>query len=156
VATVPRFLQPPAGSFFLFGPRGTGKSTWLAQHQKFYVFDAGVFRSLRPRGPLDAPEEIDGPSLEGLVAQHLRALCQRRPGGAGLEVVFVLYGPDLFLAVEVKRTSCLHHRDLSPLKAFREDYPEAQLLLLSFHPEPLLVDGIRSEPVERWLRQLRP
>ena len=25
------FRSPPAGSFFLFGPRGTGKSTWLAQ-----------------------------------------------------------------------------------------------------------------------------
>jgi replication-associated recombination protein RarA len=31
MAVVKRFLQPPAGSFFLFGPRGTGKSTWLAQ-----------------------------------------------------------------------------------------------------------------------------
>ena len=31
MAIVRRFLQPPAGSFFLFGPRGTGKSTWLAQ-----------------------------------------------------------------------------------------------------------------------------
>ena len=30
MATVARFLQPPSGSFFLFGPRGTGKSTWLA------------------------------------------------------------------------------------------------------------------------------
>ena len=26
-----RFLDPPSGSFFLFGPRGTGKSTWLRQ-----------------------------------------------------------------------------------------------------------------------------
>ncbi len=26
---VPRLLVPPEGSFFLFGPRGTGKSTWL-------------------------------------------------------------------------------------------------------------------------------
>ena len=26
---VPRFFDHPAGSFFLFGPRGTGKSTWL-------------------------------------------------------------------------------------------------------------------------------
>lgn len=26
---VPRLLTPPDGSFFLFGPRGTGKSTWL-------------------------------------------------------------------------------------------------------------------------------
>lgn len=31
MAPVLRFLRPPAGSFFLFGPRGTGKSTWLAK-----------------------------------------------------------------------------------------------------------------------------
>ena len=31
MAVIQRFLQPPAGSFFLFGPRGTGKSTWLGQ-----------------------------------------------------------------------------------------------------------------------------
>lgn len=27
-----RLLRPPARSFFLFGPRGVGKSTWLGQH----------------------------------------------------------------------------------------------------------------------------
>ena len=42
-------------------------------HAKFYLFDARVFRSLRLRGPLDRPEEIDAAALEGLVAQHLRA-----------------------------------------------------------------------------------
>lgn len=26
-----RFFEPPAGSFFLFGPRGTGKTTLLRQ-----------------------------------------------------------------------------------------------------------------------------
>jgi hypothetical protein len=26
---LPRLLRPPAGSFFRFGPRGPGKSTWL-------------------------------------------------------------------------------------------------------------------------------
>lgn len=29
---IPRLLAPPKGSFFLFGPRGCGKSTWLKQH----------------------------------------------------------------------------------------------------------------------------
>lgn len=29
---VPRFFQAPNQSFFLLGPRGTGKSTWLHQH----------------------------------------------------------------------------------------------------------------------------
>jgi len=43
-----------------------------AVHPKFYFFDAGVFRSLRPAGPLDQPSEIDGAALEGLVAQQLR------------------------------------------------------------------------------------
>jgi hypothetical protein len=42
-------------------------------HPQFYLFDTGVFRSLRPRGPLDRREEIEGAALEGLVAQHLRA-----------------------------------------------------------------------------------
>jgi uncharacterized protein len=28
----PRLLQPPKSSFFLFGPRGCGKSTWLKSH----------------------------------------------------------------------------------------------------------------------------
>ena len=43
------------------------------KHPKFFFFDTGVFQSLRPRGPLDSPEEIAGAALEGLVAQHLRA-----------------------------------------------------------------------------------
>lgn len=29
---LPRALHPPRQSFFLFGPRGSGKSTWLRQH----------------------------------------------------------------------------------------------------------------------------
>ena len=29
-----RLLQPPGGSFFLFGPRGTGKTTWIRHHFK--------------------------------------------------------------------------------------------------------------------------
>jgi predicted AAA+ superfamily ATPase len=31
MATVPRFFEAPERSFFLFGPRGTGKSTLLAE-----------------------------------------------------------------------------------------------------------------------------
>jgi Mg-chelatase subunit ChlI len=36
----PRILTPPRGSFFLFGPRGTGKSTWLRSvFPKAHTFD---------------------------------------------------------------------------------------------------------------------
>ncbi|MGH9338168.1 MAG: DUF4143 domain-containing protein [Acidobacteriota bacterium] len=37
-----------------------------AGHPKFFLFDAGVFQSLRPRGPLDRPEEIAGGHLKVL------------------------------------------------------------------------------------------
>jgi predicted AAA+ superfamily ATPase len=122
-------------------------------------------RNHDPRKPLSAAEEIEAPALEGLVAQHLRALCQLRPGcasltfwrtRAGLEVNFVLEGPELFLAIQVNRSAFPQHKDLAALKAFGQDNPEAQLLLLSSHPEPRRIDGIGCEPLEPWLRQLRP
>lgn len=47
-------------------------------------------------------------------------------------------------------------RDLAGLKAFGTDYPQAARRLLSFAPELLLIDGIRCEPVELWLRRLSP
>lgn len=48
-----------------------GAKRRLSSHPKFYLFDAGVFRSVRPAGPLDAPQEVEGGALEGLVVQHL-------------------------------------------------------------------------------------
>lgn len=36
----------------------------LAAHPRFFYFDTGVFRSLRPAGPLDRPEEIEGAALK--------------------------------------------------------------------------------------------
>lgn len=45
----------------------------LAKHQKFYLFDAGVFRSFRPQGPFDKLEEMQGAALEGLVGQHFKS-----------------------------------------------------------------------------------
>ena len=29
MTVTPRFFRPPVGSFFLFGPRGVGKTTWF-------------------------------------------------------------------------------------------------------------------------------
>ena len=46
----------------------------LVSQRKFYFFDAGAFRAVRPLGVLDSEAEIDGPALETLVLQELRAL----------------------------------------------------------------------------------
>lgn len=48
-----RFLQDPRQSFFLFGPRGTGKSTWMKNTLENAVYidflDAEVFRAYSSR-----------------------------------------------------------------------------------------------------------
>ncbi|MCB1033384.1 MAG: DUF4143 domain-containing protein, partial [Acidobacteria bacterium] len=132
---------------------------------KLYLFDAGVYRALRPRGPLDRPEEIDGASFEGLVAQHLRAWIAYSGDRyrlyywrtkKGTEVDFVVYGEGCFCALEVKNTSRVRPQDLRSLKAFREDYPESKAVLLYRGRERLLIDDILCLPGEEFLRSLHP
>jgi len=137
----------------------------LIAHPKLYFFDVGVFRSLRPAGPLDAPGEIAGSALEGLVAQHLRAwnaysgghhtlsFWRTKPGN---EVDFVVYGPEEFWAIEVKNSRSVRSQDLKGLRAFKEDYPEAQTLLLYRGEERLKVDHVLCLPCARFLKALRP
>jgi len=137
----------------------------LVHHPKFYYVDAGVFRSVRPKGPLDSPEEIGGACLEGLVAQHLRAWTAYSRGDhqiyfwrtrTGTEVDFVLYGEHTFLAVEVKSSKSVHSKDVRPLATFLEDYPQAQACLLYGGHERLRINGIPCLPCDEFLRQIVP
>ena len=134
-------------------------------HDKLYLFDAGVFRSLRPAGLLDRAGDIDGHALEGLVAQHLRAWAAYSGRDAeiffwrtraGTEVDFVVYGAAGLQAFEVKHAARVQARDLRPLRAFRADYPEAEAALLYRGRERLRIDGIWCLPVEDFLRRMVP
>lgn len=137
----------------------------VVAHPKFYYFDAGVFRDLRPKGPLDRAEEIDGAALEGLVYQHLKSWMEYSPGNAhlyywrtkaGTEVDFILYGQECFWAIEVKNSAEIRKKDLRPLKAFKEDYPESSGLILYRGSSRLLIDDIQCLPVEDFLLDLVP
>ncbi|MGH7495372.1 MAG: ATP-binding protein [bacterium] len=137
----------------------------LASHPKFYFFDTGVFQSLRPKGPLDRPEEIAGAALEGLVAQHLRAwnayqgdryeISFWRSRG-GLEVDFVIYGKDSIIALEVKNTSRVRPEDLRSLTEFCKDYPRSLAVFLYRGKEKLLINDILCMPCETFLQALSP
>ncbi len=137
----------------------------LAAHPKFYLFDAGVFRSLRPKGPLDRPEEIGGLALEGLVAQHLRAWVSYQGKDnalyywrtqKGVEVDFVVYGENGLYALEVKNSAKVQPEHLKGLRAFSEDYPEARCLLLYRGKQRLMKGNVLCLPCEDFLRGLRP
>jgi predicted AAA+ superfamily ATPase len=137
----------------------------LSEHPKFYLFDAGVFQSLRPRGPLDHPQEIMGGALEGLVAQHLRAWAAYSLGKnqlyfwrtrSGVEVDFVVYGEAGFWALEVKNSAKVSDSDLRPLRLFNDDFPESRVLCLYRGRERLLRHGVLCLPCEEFLLQLKP
>ncbi len=135
----------------------------LATHPKFYFFDVGVFRTLRPRGPLDRPAEIDGAALEGLVWQELRAVNDLHNLGyslhfwrtaSGAEVDFVLYGDRGLHAIEVKHTGQVRPADLRGLQAFLTDYPEARATLLYLGARRERHGAIEVVPVAQALPQL--
>jgi predicted AAA+ superfamily ATPase len=135
----------------------------LVAHPKFYLFDAGVYRSIRPAGPLDTPEEIEGACLETLCFQELRAVNDLLGLGYemfywrtsdGTEVDFVLYGESGMFAFEVKRSRRYGRRDMSGLRAFKRDYPMARCYLLYGGSQQRVEDGISVMPIQDALVQL--
>lgn len=146
----------------VFGKRAKRK---LVEHSKFYFFDAGVFRSIRPKGPLDQPQEIDGGALEGLVAQHLRAWIDYRGKKnrlyywrtpKGLEVDFVVYGEDGLFAFEAKNTARIRPENLRALEAFKKDYPEAECVCLYRGRERLKTGNVLCLPCGEFLQDVKP
>ena len=76
MTTISRFLKDPGTSFFLFGPRGTGKSTWL--HQQFTdalwldLLDREIYRSYvaKPERLCDAV--LANPDLRDVVLDEVQ------------------------------------------------------------------------------------
>ena len=135
----------------------------MTAHPKFFFFDVGVYRALRPRGPLDIPEEIEGAALETLVFQEASALNSYFNLGYegyywktsnGLEVDLVFYGERGLIAVEVKRSQRIHGSDLRPLAAFLDDYPMATAFLAYGGTRSYHEGKIRVVPLETLLREL--
>ena len=135
----------------------------LIGHSKFYFFDVGIYRALRPMGPFDKPEEAEGAALETLVFEHLRGINDYFGLGYTIyfwrtqtqhEVDFVLYGEKGIYAFEVKRSKMLSSADLQSLKLFKEDYPEAKSYILYGGKETLYLDNITALPFEKALEKL--
>ncbi|MCL5260482.1 MAG: AAA family ATPase [Gammaproteobacteria bacterium] len=134
-------------------------------HSKFYYFDAGVYNHLREQGYLDRDTEISGMALEGLVAEHLRSWCDYQNSSyriyfwrtrSGVEVDFIVYGQNGFFAIEVKNSQYIHPKDLTGLKSFCEDYPEATPVLLYRGNEKLKKNNILCLPVTDFLAGMQP
>lgn len=135
----------------------------LVQHPKFYYFDAGVYQYIRPRGPLDIPEEIGGSAFETLFLQHLRAIIDYERSDlkiyfwrttTQIEVDFIVYGEKGLFAFELKSTAHIRKKDFSGLKAFKADYPIAHCYLIYAGDHAEQHDDIHVLPIRDALFQL--
>jgi uncharacterized protein len=68
----------------------------------------------------------------------------------------VIYGESGIYALEVKNSRRVNPGDLTALKHFTEDYPQAQRYLLYRGDDRLKRDGILCVPCEDFLAELRP
>jgi uncharacterized protein len=135
----------------------------LSLHPKFYYFDVGVYRKLRPKGPLDIPEEIGGAAFETLFLQHLLAVIDyfrldlqvyfwRTTSGA--EVDFIVYGESGLFAFELKSRANIESRDLTHLKSFKTDYDIAQCYLVYAGDKAEQHKDIQVIPIKQALMSL--
>ena len=136
----------------------------MTTHPKFFFFDVGVYRALRPKGPLDEPELIEGVALESLIFQEVRALNHYLEweyelyfwrSRAKLEVDLVLYGPRGLHAIKVKRTGRLRDQDLKGLQAFVKDYPTAHRHFLYQGEANRYYDRLHVQPLAEFLEDIQ-
>ncbi len=127
----------------------------LIKHNKFYFFDVGVYRAIRPTGPLDQPEAMGGIALESLFFQNLRAINDYLNLGytlyyyrtaTGVEVDFIVYGNRGLKAFEVKSKKNISRSDVVGLTTFLKDYPTAKCYILYGGNEKRYIGNIEIIP----------
>jgi predicted AAA+ superfamily ATPase len=135
----------------------------LVSHNKFYFFDAGIYRTVRPISPFDDPQMVGGIALETLVLQNLRAINDYLKlryqiyyfrTVAGVEVDFILYGERGLIAIEVKSKRDIFESDLTGLKTFLEDYPITKCYVFYGGKQKMYFDNIEAWPVRDALLHL--
>ena len=135
----------------------------LMNKRKFYFFDVGVFRAIRPQGVLDSSSDLNGIALETLVLQEISAHNEIHQLGyeifywrtrKHLEVDFILYGERRFKAIEVKCQERINQKDFKGLLEFKKDYPESDLLFLYTGSADYIHQDIRILNIEKFLRNL--
>ena len=135
----------------------------LITQKKFYFFDTGVYRAIRPTGPLDSNADLAGSALETLVLQEMRAVNDYLECGYNiyfwrtrnqLEIDFILYGPNGLLAIEIKRSRQIQYKETRALREFKKDYPPAVCYVFYGGDSTLYMDDVTVLPLEYALKNL--
>ena len=135
----------------------------VVAHPKFYFFDVGIYRTLRPMGPLDLPEEAEGAACETLLFQELNALNSSLEldydiyywrTANNIEVDFILYGTKGIKAFEIKRGRRISRDMLRGLKAFLSDYSMAKAYFIYGGEKYMREGNIEIIPISSIFKKL--
>ena len=131
------------------------------QAPKFLYFDVGLANYLMGRNSLKRGTDDFGHAFEHYVTQEIiayRGYFRRREQISywhtytGLEVDVIIGDADV--AIEIKSSEVVQNRHKTGLKAFKEEYPDARLMLVSLDPVSRIEGGIELVYVVDFLKKL--
>ncbi len=144
----------------IFSRKGSRKTI---KRTKFYFFDVGVYRSIRPSGPLDDADQLQGHAFETLIYQEISAMNDIMGWNydlsywhtdRGQEVDFVLYGKRGLIALECKASKKFSSEDLKSLKLFKSDFKPAKLFLIYGGDEEYTIEDVQVIPASKFLTDM--
>lgn len=133
----------------------------VALSPTFYLFDVGLANTLIKRGPVSPGSEAFGRAFEHFIYQEMAAHSAYAKGhppvatwrtSSQLEVDFILGEHET--AVECKAVPLGLPGHTKGLRAFREEYPVKNSIVVTLEPRPRMEDGIRFLPWRVFLEEL--
>ena len=133
----------------------------LNQAPRFYFFDVALPNYLLKRTNLQPGSEDFGHSFEHLMIQEIRAFLGYNNYEnaltfwhtySGYEVDAVLCGGKT--AIEFKSSKEVQSKHLKGLKAFKEEHPEARLIIVSLDKSQRIFNDVEVLPAEIFLKKL--
>lgn len=146
---------------YMIPPFTRTKKRTALQARKFYLFDVGIANYLQKRTYMLPGSDDFGKAFEHLIFQEVIAYLSYFEKDKelyywrttrGYEVDMILGEGEV--AVEIKATREVVSRHTKGLKAFKEDFPEARLIIVSLEDQPRLVNEVEVYPAKQFLKML--
>lgn len=137
----------------------------MVSHPKFYLFDLGVTNSLTRQmtAPLDSTRTgrlfeqfiiLETHRMLNYLQSEAAIYFWRTNHGAEVDLIIEKHGR-LIGAFEIKSATRVSGAHFSGLRAFREEYPECPLHVISMVEHPYRQDEVLILPWEKYLKKLK-
>lgn len=133
----------------------------IVQAPRFYYFDVGIVNYLLKRKSLQPGSADFGKAFEHLIIQEIIAYLSYSENdnqlsywrtSSGFEVDAVIGKAKV--AIEIKSSKEVQSKHIKGLKVFKDEFPEARLIMVSLDVNPRLMNGVEVLPAELFLKKL--